>query len=312
MSRVPPGKTPSGRQPTFRGAFQLDTFRGEIRARRWPRKRGKPKTLAEKARQDWFRAVQKAADYWPSQTLRAIHDATAGTPLLPRDIVTHIASGRAAYFELPDGRKIYPMLIKTQVSEALDSLGQTEGMLIIRGAQYWEAHPISALPIGPPSFIQTDPKASLVATAARASKGTAFIPRTDLDIERVTFEYQTGVTARNRISIYRLTAANAITEVVARSEEYTAPYTGWHTVHFAIEAQLLDGTRYGVTLETIGSGATPSIGQRYLTSGNHRFIGAPIDAGAVITMSKESPAVGDTFVSNADAYEFAMLARIQL
>lgn len=143
---MPPPLTqaPSGRRPAFRGVIMEDISGGKTRVRSWPRKRGKAKTAAEQDRQDKFAAAQLAARYISPQQMVDIINARAGTPLLPRDVVTSIQYNRLAMFVLPDGRRWYPMPAYNDVSECLDTISQTPGDLLIRGTNGWE--PIAYTP----------------------------------------------------------------------------------------------------------------------------------------------------------------------
>jgi len=119
----------------------MDMVNGSIRVRAWPRKRGRSGTPKQQANRDKFASVQRASRYIAPQTYSQIVDATQGTPLLPRDIVTMIMYNRVAAFTLPDGRTLYPMAVRKDVSEALDSISQTEGDTLVRGPEGWIALP---------------------------------------------------------------------------------------------------------------------------------------------------------------------------
>lgn len=119
----------------------IDTLKGDLRVRKWPRARGKTRTKAQRQQEEWFAQVQRAANYVAPNMMLQFHEATQGTPLLPRDILTHILSGRAMMFELPDGRKMYPMIFRESVNEALDALSQTDGTVLVRTAEGWVGLP---------------------------------------------------------------------------------------------------------------------------------------------------------------------------
>lgn len=115
----------------------LDIVNGKVRARKWPRSRGKPKTKAEKQRQDKFRAAQQASKYFAPDIMTSIIEATDGTPLLPRDITTMILYNRLGAMVLPTGRIVYPMPAVTDVSASLDVLGQDVGKGLVRTEEGW-------------------------------------------------------------------------------------------------------------------------------------------------------------------------------
>lgn len=124
----------------------MDVSQGKERYRAWPRSRGKPKTKAEADRQKRFAAMQLASKFMSPQMMLDIMEAREGTPLLPRDIVTSMLSGRLCSFSLPTGKVLYPMAAKSDVSQALDTISQTPGKSIRRGADMWEAYDPSAPP----------------------------------------------------------------------------------------------------------------------------------------------------------------------
>lgn len=137
------------RRPSLKGALMQDISNGQERTRSWPKARGKklsPKTLEQ---MEWFRTVQLATKYMaPDQLINAMN-ATAGTPLLPRDILTMMAAGRLYYFLLPDGRKIASRPMINDVSQSLDVISDIPGTLLKRGADQWEPFTLSERTIAP-------------------------------------------------------------------------------------------------------------------------------------------------------------------
>lgn len=73
--------------PGFKGRFIVDTFRGQMRVRKWPRKRGTPKSQAVRDQNQWFTEANKLAKrVEPSQQALAIA-MTLGTGMYPRDLL---------------------------------------------------------------------------------------------------------------------------------------------------------------------------------------------------------------------------------
>jgi hypothetical protein len=72
---------------------------------------------------------------------RAVED----TPLLPRDVLTAMMFNRFANAVLPDGRTLYPVTARNDVSQALDAITQTPNATLIRGAEFWEEYPLPSL-----------------------------------------------------------------------------------------------------------------------------------------------------------------------
>lgn len=115
----------------------IDTLNGQLRVRKWPRAKGGQRSKAQRKQEEWFAQVQRAANYVAPNMMWQFHEATQGTPLLPRDILTHILSGRAFMFVTPSGRKMYPMIFRNSVEEALDAITQTIGDTLIRTENGW-------------------------------------------------------------------------------------------------------------------------------------------------------------------------------
>jgi hypothetical protein len=123
----------------------VDVSQGELRVRKWPRKRGRAKTTAERARQETFRAVQMVSKFMAPQIVNAVTKAVQGTPLMPRDLLTSMLYGRLAMFIMDDGRKLWPVTARNEVSEALDALSQTPGDMLIRTESGWVGIPLADL-----------------------------------------------------------------------------------------------------------------------------------------------------------------------
>lgn len=119
--------------------MQQDVSNGAERVRAWPRSRGKAKTKAVAENQEKFRQTQKAMPYVAPNFYQWMVDQTQGSPLLPRDVFTMIMNARLYAFILPDGRTLWPMAGRVDVSESLDVLGQAqEGDTLRRGPDFWE------------------------------------------------------------------------------------------------------------------------------------------------------------------------------
>jgi len=84
----------------------VDTYRGVLRLRAWPKKRGRPKSQAVRNQNAWFKeAVRliKIAD--PGQQKIAI-EAAGNTGLYPRDLLMNAMAGGMFDIDMDDGRVI--------------------------------------------------------------------------------------------------------------------------------------------------------------------------------------------------------------
>lgn len=134
------------RKPSFRGRVMFDVVNGQIRVRKWPKKRGKKLAAHTLEQNDWFRQAQWATKYWDPRLMQDIADAVSGTPLLPRDIATMIMAGRFASITIPGHGTIYPMAAINDVTQSLDVVAQQRGNMLVRGPDLWM--PLAAGPDG--------------------------------------------------------------------------------------------------------------------------------------------------------------------
>lgn len=132
-----PFRFPRGQAPSLRGTIQADATRGRPRVRAWPRKRSAAEVAAQKDRTEWFAQAQQLTKYVTRGQMVAAFDATRGTPFYPRDILTMAMAGRVFVFHDPDGNEVWPLAIRTDVSQALDIIGKSPGALLWRDTNNW-------------------------------------------------------------------------------------------------------------------------------------------------------------------------------
>ena len=96
------------RFPKLSGIVMVDTFRGQIRVRKWPRKRG-PSKLAKQRRQvAWLIGASKLAKRVWHEQIKLAMIMTKGTGLYPRDLLIHQMSGGMYDVYMEDGRHYLP------------------------------------------------------------------------------------------------------------------------------------------------------------------------------------------------------------
>lgn len=117
----------------------IDTVRGSARVRKWPAKRGKPKSAKQQAAVDWFRDANHAAkrQWAPIQIM--LHQVTAGTPFMPRDLAIMAMAGRLFRININERERYTSMAARQDVSEALDELGHQVGSILARTPEGWRA-----------------------------------------------------------------------------------------------------------------------------------------------------------------------------
>lgn len=131
--------------PYFGERMIVQTYRGRLYVRSWPRKRGKnlhPKVILQNQR---FHNANVLAKYAPDQQQRMAIEMAKKGPLYPRDYITAAMMRGLYVFTLPNGRKIYPMSNVFEISEELDAFGQNPGTMLARGADRWYGIEPSAL-----------------------------------------------------------------------------------------------------------------------------------------------------------------------
>lgn len=121
----------------LKGNLQVDSVRGVLRVRAWPRKRGPPKSAAVKAQNIWFRDCLDLIKKIEPGFLLWCMERTKRTNIYPRDLAMQLLSGRGICFLREDGRRIFPEVFMKDVSLSLDSIGQIQGQLLYRGVDYW-------------------------------------------------------------------------------------------------------------------------------------------------------------------------------
>jgi hypothetical protein len=141
MSLYDTPKSNPKRRPSLRGAVMLDITHGEPRARAWPRPRGKGGTEEQKQQREWFRQASWAIKYMAPEMVKDVMVARQGKPLLPRDMLMMMLSGRLATLTLPSGKRLVPLVAQNDVSESLDFISAVPGMILVRGTDQWESIP---------------------------------------------------------------------------------------------------------------------------------------------------------------------------
>ncbi len=123
----------------IRGRVMIDTVRGVIRVRRWPKKPGPPRSALQRWWMDWFTQANLLAKYAdPMSQARAIQ-MTKDSGLYPRDVLLEAMRGRLYWWADETGWKWFPMAATQDVSNSLDTLYQTVGGVLVRAVDRWRA-----------------------------------------------------------------------------------------------------------------------------------------------------------------------------
>ena len=129
----------------IRGRVMIDTVRGVIRVRRWPKKPGPPRSALQRWWMDWFTQANLLAKYAdPMSQARAIQ-MTKGSGLYPRDVLLKAMRGRLHWWADETGWKWFPMAATQDVSNSLDTVAQVVGSILVRALDRWRTPPVGVL-----------------------------------------------------------------------------------------------------------------------------------------------------------------------
>lgn len=115
----------------------IDTVRGVLRVRKWPRKRGTPTSERQLFWIDWFRQANLLAKYADAMSMARAILMTKDTGLYPRDVLLKAMRGRLYTWADETGWRWYPVAAIGDISETLDVLGQTVGDILVRAIDRW-------------------------------------------------------------------------------------------------------------------------------------------------------------------------------
>ncbi len=127
------------RMPSLRNVVMIDTVRGVLRVRKWPKKRGTPRSALQRWWIDWFRQANILAKYVDGASQALAIAMTKGSGLYPRDVLLKAMRGRLYHFTDQDGNKWFPMAGIQDISDTLDMLAQTVGSVLVRAVDRWRA-----------------------------------------------------------------------------------------------------------------------------------------------------------------------------
>lgn len=130
----------------------------------WPAPRGPAKSPAQQRAQDDFAGAVVIIKNMVGDAIDLAQLVSEGTPLMPRDFLMAQLFQRAFYFVLADGRKVFPMVARQDVSLLIDTLAQLQGDMLVRRNTFWEplspgdeAQVLTIAPDGTPAWM--DPAA---------------------------------------------------------------------------------------------------------------------------------------------------------
>lgn len=127
------------RGASYRGRLMIDAFRGVMRVRKWPKKRGPPTSPLQAFWVDWFVQANRLAKYADGASMARAIQMTKGSGMYPRDVLLKAMRGRLYNWVDQDGWRWYSMAAIGDISESLDVLAQTIGSVLVRAVDRWRA-----------------------------------------------------------------------------------------------------------------------------------------------------------------------------
>jgi len=127
----------SPRGESLSKGIMVDTVRGVLRIRKWPKKRGTPTSPRQLWWIDWFRQANKLAKYVDAASARRAIDITANSGMYPRDIILSAMRGRLYTWVDQTGKVWHSMAAIQDISESLDVLAQTVSDVLVRAVDRW-------------------------------------------------------------------------------------------------------------------------------------------------------------------------------
>lgn len=271
----------------MKGAVSMYVRDGQEITAAWPKKRKKNLPSKTKDQMEWFRQAQLAGKYMAPQIMFNIMEAVKGTPLLPRDIVTMMLSGRLAAFAMEGGPVYYPRVAMNDVSTSLDTITQTVGWMLVRGPTGWEGQPVPSIPPGGgggiADWLNTPPN-SVSYGDASATMGTWIVPDADITVYAITIYQLVRAGAIYRGVIYEVDAATGnMIAPIAESNTFTQSYQteGRRAYALTNPVVLQAGTAYFIGVRREDGTGFDNMGPQFF-SGNSAFASAPITIGGVM------------------------------
>jgi len=290
MGQQPPAGGTKKRAPALRKSIMLDTTRGAPRARQWPRGRNIRPGSGTAERNERFRIAQQFIKYLTAREQSTVADAVKGTPLMPRDVLTMLVYIRC--FQLGPGGPgtVYSMATRRDVSESLDALGNTAGFGLQRGAEFWEAVPLSG---GGGGMVWNWPAGSapgINPLYSAAFQGAEYDCFQSMQVAQMA-TWVTFVSGGSyQVAIAEVDTGSTIQAIdTSAAWAATASYTGMHV--WDLDATLSEGKRYALLIGRTDQGTTYVMPIPWQAPA---IFNAPLQLVRRVSIASTAPAVGNS------------------
>jgi len=249
--------------PSLRKAVYTAERRGILYASKWPRHKGRSPSPQVRHNQEWFAKAQAAYKLTAPQIIVTAMQATAGTPLLARDLLTSAMAGRLFSITVQGERTLYPVAARIDVSTSIDILGHNPGDMLYRGPEIWATFPagrpgqhlMSNGPLSSPTWESVPPTKDLTMLSssplenevgeAFALQGNFFGAGFNITVTHV-YSVITLVDTAIYVPIIARMDGEDIAEILYRGSEFVATAAGKDIVTWPLPAPvtLLKGQSY--------------------------------------------------------------------
>lgn len=128
-----------GPGPNVKGVLVLDVLNGQTRIRKWPRKRPGKRHPTSEFWSEWLRQGNRLYKHMAAHIQHQFQELTAGTMLMPRDLLFMLSRGTMGTIILSDGTTEWPTWWYHKMSDALDVFSDTPGAILVRTPDGWAA-----------------------------------------------------------------------------------------------------------------------------------------------------------------------------
>lgn len=301
--------------PSMKGHFYSYERNGKLVLVPWPKKGKRFRSEAQEVAKRLFREACDGLKRMDAKFLNYARENVKGTPMLPRDALMAAGYGRGPTIQFPDGRRIYSMATRIDMSMLLDNIGDQEGAMLYRGPdEFWVTLPpgeanqfLSVDENGFPKwvtapssggggggwFIQT---ASSVGTTARMTIGHKLYTRVDLAISQILINHMFSASENYGWGVYAVNASNVITAVLGEGgidppRNGTQRYFAFHPPE---PVEIPQGTNFVVCIRRLDAVTPPAMKLTYRAA-ESLFLPVLSD-GNWWSMDSGFPAVGNAFI----------------
>lgn len=255
----------------------MNMWRGIPYLASWPQKKQRPLPTHTTEQNEWFRQANIAFKYMDATVQMAFRDATAGTPLYPRDAALMTMAGTLTAFRLDNGRILYSMATRKGVNDSLKVLGSDDAGVLVFVNGWWipispttedqvlVSGPSGVAPewrTGPPGggrFL-TGINPSSVNTANVATQGWYTTNFVDVFLKAVIPYFQSSVGGKYKIQVWA-TVENVLQALLYESPEIETEYSAFIRHSYELPATIkldANSTYCFLMVRTDGTGVSPT------------------------------------------------------